>query len=71
MDIFISILIVFFVFCIYMLFRNNAVYNYRMEILRKVSIVNQREIANLDLSKWRDRINRLDSVSYDEMMRKF
>lgn len=63
------ILLFLMIFCIYMLFRNIAVFNYRRKLLDQVS-----ELAHIDVHQgknWKWRLNYFESVSYDEMMFKF
>lgn len=57
----IIVYLIFIIFCIYMLIRNQMVKNYRLKLIDK--------IFSFKDYKWRNEI--YDSVSYDKMMIQF
>ena len=64
-----GVLSIIFILSIIILYRNNKVYNYRIELLDKVS-----EKADEDIKKgldWETRYKKLKEVGYHEMIYKF
>jgi hypothetical protein len=64
------LLSVFLAFCAYMLFRNNAVCNERMQLCDKVAALHRAEIhEGVPYDGWR--WDHIESVTYYEMLWKF
>jgi hypothetical protein len=66
-----TVLLIVFAFLVYMGFRNQQVFDYRMALIDKI---HARNIADLEAGNYGDssiRYRRLDKVSYSEMMLKF
>lgn len=69
MSIFIMIMIVIFLFCLYFINRNNQVYNERKRVLRLISYLSQKDIENK--KPWRWRYDEFDKISYNKMVYTF
>ena len=66
---FLVFFLVILICCAYLLYRNQKIYSYRVELLRKISERATEDITNnID---WHWRYDTFESVSYDEMIYKF
>ena len=66
LNILLSVGMIFALFCLFMLKRNNDVYRFRIALLERIKIA-----AGNDTEDWRWRYKAFDESSYQEQMHKF